>query len=108
MRRNGLEKRVEALEAEVLPRVKEEPPEIVMYEVISAEWLEAWKDTGEEYMEDAIDDWIGRLQACPVTAGLGAEIASYREVLIEDLRGGRVRWEASHRDESEGYEESAG
>jgi hypothetical protein len=102
-------KRIEALEAEILPHVKEEdPPEIVMYKVITAEWVEAWKDTGEEHIEDAIDDWIARLKACPVTARLGTQIASYREVLIEHLRDCRARSESSHRDESEEYEESAG
>jgi hypothetical protein len=102
-----LERRVEDLEARLHPAEKEpDPPETVMYKVITAEWVEAWGDTGEEHVEDAIDDWIARLCACSVTARLGSQIASYREVLIEHMRDDRARSQATHRDNGDEYLEA--
>jgi hypothetical protein len=106
MSRDRLGKRVEALEAEVLPHVKEDPPESIMGDVITAEWVKAWEGTGPECIEAAIDDWIARLEACPVTARLGSQIATYREVLIEHLRDEVKRWPSTPQGGDAEYKEA--
>lgn len=57
-----------------------------METIIRAEWLRRWEGTGEEHVEDAIDDWITRLRGCPATATYGALIEIYRGVIVDEAR----------------------
>jgi hypothetical protein len=103
VRRNGIEKRIEALEAEVL--LGEDPPELVMSSLIWAEWARDWKDTGIERIEEAVADVIARFKARPETAEYGGLLESYKDVIVDELYR---RMKASPQSGDVEYEEAAG
>lgn len=106
MRKNGIEKRIEVLEAEVLSHVKEEdPPELAMSSLIWAEWARDWQDTGIERIEEAVADVVARLKACPVTAEYGGLLEVYKDVIVDEVKRRQSRPPSSDIGE---YEEAAG
>jgi hypothetical protein len=102
-----LKKRVEDLEAVILPRVEEPPPPYrVMHDLIWAEWRRDWEPQGIERIEEAIADVIARLQACPLTAEYGEKLEDYKAVIVEVIRDEEKRSRVVPQDEGDEYREA--
>lgn len=102
-----LERRVEDLEAEILPSVKEPPPSWkIMHNLFWDEWNQDWEGTGIERVEEAIEDIVKRLKACPLTAEYGEMLVNYKSVIVEVLRDEDKRRHDSPRDDSLEYREA--
>jgi hypothetical protein len=105
-----MKRRIEDLERRIFRYAPPPTPEKAMSDIIFEEWcrdLDKYPDHGDrETVGRVWDDLIQRLKECPVTAGYGALVERYREVIVDETLRRHNAPEQSERSDSPEYREA--